>query len=67
MTKKDYELIAYTFKKELDLIGQSRLDNRGEVGIIVAFAKTLARNLQYDNPAFSTEKFFKACGIGILS
>lgn len=57
MTRKDYELIA-------QVINETREDEGWENArsAIIWLAETLAERLEQDNPRFSSETFFKACG-----
>jgi len=78
MTRKDYELIARTFRfyTDADKAGeatqqattghykytQSEAD-RARQSRIQALALTLSDNLKLDNPNFNRDTFLKACGL----
>lgn len=58
MTKKDYELIANTLRRRYE----------GQVGVrkdeVRAIITLLAYELACENPKFSQDKFWEACGTG---
>lgn len=57
MTKKDYKLIAETFKQSLE-------DCANDVArsAVRVTAQRLSVSLQRENPRFNSEKFLAACG-----
>lgn len=74
MTKKDYELIATPFRKELENLnrlfnfkvakrGQLSSFNEGQVQELRTVIQLMAFYLQQDNPKFDKEKFLTACGV----
>ncbi len=58
MTKKDYELIARVFHRQME---QSQ--NREEGVIITRVAVSLSFALVDTNPRFDSAKFLTACGV----
>lgn len=78
MTRKDYEIIARTFRTYTDAdkaaeatqqattghykYTQSEAD-RARQGRIKALALTLSDNMKQDNPNFNRDTFLKACGL----
>lgn len=63
MTKKDYELIAGTFRS---FYSSKAYGGDIEVGArlgVQDLAEGLAYDLARDNPKFDRQKFLKACGI----
>lgn len=64
MTKKDYELIAGVFYKELlDLGGNGNRYGIGKADEWRTLALLMAANLALHNPRFDKAKFLTACGI----
>lgn len=76
MTKKDYELIASVFNKQItrhaileaetahDHDSQQYSKEHGdEKRTLIRFADTLATELKAENRAFDTDKFLNACGV----
>lgn len=62
MTRKDYELIAYCIKGELDACrGMSRALTPESA--LSRLADRFAANLARENPRFDESQFFKACGL----
>lgn len=61
MTKKDYELIAVTFKIVQDSNEGWYTDSAMQAHKWMA--RALAETLQADNPKFNTDKFLAACGV----
>jgi len=59
MTRKDYELIAETFR---DMLAVAVLWDDEAKGI-GAIARVLATRLEEDNPRFDRDKFLNACGV----
>jgi len=69
MTRKDYELIAATFKKPVadvkSYLTHNPNDERAQA-ILAAYtnqASDLARALRSTNPAFNPDRFTAACGV----
>ena len=78
MTRKDYELIARTFRAYTDAdkvretmqqattghykYAQSDTD-RARANRLLLLANTLANNMKQDNPNFNRDTFLKACGL----
>jgi hypothetical protein len=56
MTRKDYQLIASVIKKHRDASATAKAEF---AEMIYSFSECLA----YDNMAFDSEKFEKACGL----
>lgn len=76
MTKKDYELIASVFNKEITrhaiLAAEMKHDfnsqdyvkaHTEEKETLIRFADKLATELKADNRAFDTDKFLNAAGV----
>ena len=61
MTKKDYELIAVTFKIVQDSNEGWYTDSAMQAHKWIA--RALAETLQADNPKFQPKKFLTACGV----
>ncbi len=59
MTKKDYVLIAKSFKEGMLRFGDYK-DSRDVLKIVTL---SLAIRMQTENPLFNREKFLSACGI----
>lgn len=62
MTRKDYELIARVFNREMSLTGG---DEAGRRYIVAGLARLMATELRFTNRAnlFDRERFLKACGV----
>lgn len=66
MTRKDYELIARTFRGAA-ISAESIADNYQRAAVITSLGLTackLADELKHDNPRFDRSRFLKACGVG---
>lgn len=69
MTKKDYELIASAFKKDVDFLNETiekQVKNRtfkDALSNVRTMANTMATVLEVDNPKFDRDRFLKACGV----
>jgi hypothetical protein len=60
MSRKDFELIARVFNREMGLSGG---DERGRKYLVGGLARLLATELEGTNPRFDRERFLKACGV----
>ena len=58
-SKQHYELLARSFRQELD---RGSVDETGR-GWLELMARNLAVDLQNDNHRFSTSRFLAACGV----
>ena len=58
MTRKDYELIARVFRREL-----SRCETFGEKGVVYRLARELSRELRSENMRFDDTRVLLACGV----
>lgn len=63
MTRKDYELIAHAFARELQFYGE--VITPQEKSIVRGVAQRLADKLLQDNPRFDRVKFLRACGFKV--
>lgn len=60
MSRKDYVLIAYAIKAEVDSWGAMTTDE--ERRMAKAIAERIASELKKDNPMFKHDMFMCACG-----
>lgn len=60
MTRKDFELIARVFAREISLEGGNVTDRRYLIG---GLARMMATELSGTNPRFNRETFLRACGV----
>ena len=64
MTRKDIKLIAGRIKSDRDLlVSFGGEHNKSASDTLEWFTRSLAKDLAFDNPHFSTEKFLSDCGI----
>lgn len=61
MTKKDYELIAFPIKRQIDYANRKYNGDRWLTVSVIA--KDLADLFAQANPRFDRNKFLQACGI----
>jgi len=59
MTRKDFELIARVFKREMALEDGETFRHFTIGGL----ARLMASELRYTNPLFNRERFLDACGV----
>lgn len=69
MTKKDYELIAAAFKKDIDFCRKGiekevkNRDYKNSLHTLEIFAGSMAQALQNTNPLFNAHRFLESCGL----
>jgi hypothetical protein len=78
MTRKDYEIIARTFRTytDADKAGEATQQattghykytqsdtDRARASRLLLLANTLANNMKQDNPNFNRDTFLQACGL----
>jgi len=78
MTRKDYEIIARTFRAytDADKAGEATQQattghykytqsdtDRARASRLLLLANTLANSMKQDNPNFNRDTFLKACGL----
>jgi hypothetical protein len=63
MTKKDYELIARSFKSQIVRIDVTKRDAVAALSPLFAAARELATAFSAENPRFDTGRFLRACGV----
>lgn len=63
MSKKDYELIADTFKQSLSDLLYAPVNAGEVVRSLEVTAGVLSVKLANENPRFDKQKFLKACGL----
>ncbi len=62
MTKKDFELIAWTFSTLRDRLIEERSNRNCITGVEYAIEQ-FAHALKNNNPRFDRERFLEACGV----
>jgi hypothetical protein len=63
MTRKDFELVAKLLKAERDRNACFREDRRHMVnGVLLSLAVEFANAFEEENPRFSRDLFYRACG-----
>lgn len=66
MTKKDYELIAGSVRRSLqvaEMLEHNQVKRQAKVNALRLVANDLAGSLYGDNPKFDRVKFLTACGV----
>ena len=69
MTRRDYELIANTFRQQIDRRRDFRLADRETDPNAIGYSALcltvwdMGARLAENNPRFDKQRFFKACGL----